>query len=173
MEIVKILIIWFVTILPTYPFFNKLRVRTRIIFGQKIHPTCLLYANVRFKGDVSVGKFCNFNENILIASTKPGKIKIGDYVIMGPNVVLRNANHIFEEFGKPIRYQGKDVRDIIIEDDVWIASNVVVLPGTIIRKGSVIGAGAVVRGEIPEFSIAVGVPAKVIKKRNENNGQQT
>ena len=54
---------------------------------------------------------------------------------------------------------------IKIEDDVWIGSNVIILPNINIGKGSIIGAGSVVTKNIPEYSVAVGVPARVIKNR--------
>lgn len=167
MNLVRTLIIWAVTMLPTHPLFNRWRVSVRRFFREPIAPSVRFYWNVRTKGKVVIGEHCNFNENVFMASTHPGRIVIGNYVIVGPNVVMRNANHLYADPTKPIRYQGKEAFDIIIEDDVWIASNVVILPGAVIRKGSVIGAGAVVRGEIPPYAVAVGVPAKVIKYRSE------
>lgn len=56
-------------------------------------------------------------------------------------------------------------KSVSIEDDVWLGYNVTVLPGVTIGKGSVIGAGSVVCSDIPPYSIAVGNPAKVIKRR--------
>jgi acetyltransferase-like isoleucine patch superfamily enzyme len=165
MTLIKTLLVWAITMLPTYPRFNKWRVSVRRFFGEPIAASSRLYWNARTKGKVIIGEHCNFNENVMMASTHPGKITIGNYVIVGPNVVMRNANHIYGDIEKPIRYQGKQALDILIEDDVWIASNVVVLPGAIIRKGSVIGAGAIVRGEIPPYSVAVGIPARVVKRR--------
>ena len=58
-------------------------------------------------------------------------------------------------------------KTITIEDDVWLASNVVVVDGVSIGKGSVVGAGAVVNKNLPPYSIAVGVPARVVKNRRE------
>jgi acetyltransferase-like isoleucine patch superfamily enzyme len=57
------------------------------------------------------------------------------------------------------------VAKVIIEDDVWIGANATILPGVRVGKGSVIGAGSVVTNDIPEYSIAVGIPARVISKR--------
>jgi acetyltransferase-like isoleucine patch superfamily enzyme len=56
-------------------------------------------------------------------------------------------------------------KEVVIEDDVWLGYNVIVLPGVTIGKGSVIGAGSVVSKDIPPYSIAIGNPARVIKKR--------
>lgn len=171
MGMIRILAVWAVTILPTHRLFNRWRVQVRRLFGENIGSTSRFYSNVRTKGLVIIGEECNFNENVFMASTHPASIQIGNQVIVGPNVVMRNANHIFKDPATPIRYQGKQALDIIIEDDVWIASNVVILPGAVIRKGSIIGAGAVVRGEIPAFAIAVGIPAKVIKKRDAQSNE--
>ena len=66
---------------------------------------------------------------------------------------------------RTIKEQGYTWQGIIIEDDVWIAANVTVCDGVKIGKGAVIGAGAVVVNDIPPFTVAVGVPAKVIKHR--------
>ena len=64
-----------------------------------------------------------------------------------------------------IRDQKQAVAPITIGDDVWIAQNVTVLKGSIIHDGAVIGAKALVKGEIPENAICVGIPTKIIKER--------
>lgn len=89
-------------------------------------------------------------------------VTIGDRVQMGPDVKLYGAGHEtsvlsrikFVEFGHFIR----------IEDDCWIGGNVIILPGVTIGRGSTIGAGAVVTKDIPPYSVALGAPAKVVKK---------
>lgn len=83
-------------------------------------------------------------------------------MLFGPNVSLFSATHDtsvesrrnFVEYALPIT----------IGDDCWIGGNTTVMPGVTIGKGCTIGAGSVVTKDIPEFSVAVGVPAKVIKK---------
>lgn len=108
-----------------------------------------------------------FNQNVLIDACS-GFIKLGNNVIIGPNSVLRAANHIFTDLDKPIRYQGHSGGKIIIEDDCWLGANVIVLKDVTVGKGSVIGAGAIVTKDIPPLSIAVGVPARVIGHRGQN-----
>jgi acetyltransferase-like isoleucine patch superfamily enzyme len=94
-----------------------------------------------------------------------GFISIGENVIMGQHVGFHPENHDFSRTDAPIRDQGTTRQGITIEDDVWVGSNTVFLDGTHVGRGSVIGAGAVVRGTIPPYSVAVGVPAKVVRTR--------
>ena len=67
---------------------------------------------------------------------------------------------------KTIEYQGTTY-SVVLEGDNWIGANAIILSGAFIGKGSIIGAGAVVTGVIPPYSIAVGVPARVIGTRGE------
>jgi acetyltransferase-like isoleucine patch superfamily enzyme len=75
---------------------------------------------------------------------------------------MRSANHVYADKNTLIKLQGHRGDDIVIGDDVWIGMGALILPGVRIGNGAVIGAGAVVSGEIPEYSIVVGVPARVI-----------
>jgi acetyltransferase-like isoleucine patch superfamily enzyme len=104
------------------------------------------------------------NLNVLIDPCD-GFIRIGDNVIIGPNCVLRAADHIYSDITKAIKFQGHRGGHIIIEDNCWLGANVVVLKDVTIGKGSIIGAGAVVTRDIPPNSIAVGVPARVMRSR--------
>ncbi|MBW4645979.1 MAG: acyltransferase [Goleter apudmare HA4340-LM2] len=74
-------------------------------------------------------------------------------------------NHNFADPTIPMSKQGVSRKGIVIEDDCWLGHGVTVLDGVTIGKGSVIGAGAVVNKDIPPFSVAVGIPARVIKSR--------
>jgi len=95
-----------------------------------------------------------------------GGIVIGDNVMMGPDVVILTQNHRYDDITRPMREQGYERAPVIIEDDVWIGTRVIVLPGVRIGQGSIIAAGAVVTRDIPPFSVVGGNPAKVIKKRD-------
>jgi acetyltransferase-like isoleucine patch superfamily enzyme len=116
-------------------------------------------------GEIKVGENTSFNSGVHINASVCGKIFIGKNCLIGPNVVMRTADHIFANIDIPIRLQGHKCENIILEEDVWIGANVVITGGVTIGKGCVIGAGSVVTKNIPEFSIAVGIPARVIKSR--------
>lgn len=94
-----------------------------------------------------------------------GKITIGNNVMLGPRVSIYAENHVFDNAELTIKEQGVKKQFVRIEDDCWIASNVVILSGVTIGQGSVIAAGAVVTASIEPYSIVGGVPAKLIKKR--------
>lgn len=96
----------------------------------------------------------------------PGNIKIGKNCLIAAHTGIFANNHIYSDPTLPIAFQGVTRQGIVIEDDCWLGSGVKVLDGITIGKGSVIGAGSVVTKNIPPFSVAVGVPARVIKSRN-------
>jgi acetyltransferase-like isoleucine patch superfamily enzyme/glycosyltransferase involved in cell wall biosynthesis len=94
-----------------------------------------------------------------------GGITIGKDVMMGPRVSLFAENHNFDKLDVSMREQGCTKREIIVEDDCWLGSGSIILAGVKIGKGSVVAAGAVVTSNIPEYSIAAGNPARVIRSR--------
>ena len=94
-----------------------------------------------------------------------GKITIAKNCLFGPRITLIAGNHHYKNKEIPIRFQGSIPKNILIDQDVWLSANVTVLGGVTIGKGAVIGAGSVVTKDIPPYSIAVGIPAKVIGTR--------
>lgn len=115
-----------------------------------------------FTPDLRIGN----NSGIGISCEINGPVKIGNDVMMGPEVVIYTSGHRYEKLDIPMRVQGNtETRPVIIEDDVWIGRRTIIMPGIVIGKGSVIGAGAVVTKSIPEYSIAGGVPARILKSR--------
>jgi acetyltransferase-like isoleucine patch superfamily enzyme len=120
------------------------------------------YSTISVGNDVYIGPGANF---ISTEST----ITIGNKVMFGPNVTIIGGDHNASQIGKFMR----DVREkrpeddlpVVIEDDVWVSTGVIILKGVTIGRGSIVAAGAVVAKSIPPYSIAGGVPAKVIKWR--------
>lgn len=97
-----------------------------------------------------------------------GSIKIGKDCLIASHSAVYAHNYNFADPTRKIKDQGYTYKGIVIEDDCWLGSGVKVLDGVTISQGSVIGAGAVVTKDIPPYSIAVGVPAKVISQRSRN-----
>ncbi|HBN08154.1 MAG TPA: acetyltransferase [Cyanobacteria bacterium UBA8530] len=95
-------------------------------------------------------------------------VTLGNDVVMGPEVVMMSAAHRFEERDVPINLQGsQERRPIVVGNDVWLGTRVIVLPGVKIGDGAVIGAGSVVTKDVPPYAIACGVPARVVRFRGE------
>lgn len=119
---------------------------------------------------VSIGCHSYIGSNCVIQNTT-GKIYIGNHVMFGPGVNVHGGDHIVNQVGvfmnevkKPKGYDG----DVIIDDEVWCGANVIILGGKNgikIGRGAVIGAGSIVTKDVPPYSIVVGNPGKVIKKR--------
>lgn len=113
-------------------------------------------------GDVSIGN----NVGIGLSNVIIGPVKLGNYVMLAQNIVISGLNHGYEDVTMPPRMQKVVTKQITIEDDVWIGANCVITAGVTIGKHAIIGAGSVVTKDIPQFSVAVGNPARVIKKYN-------
>ena len=86
-------------------------------------------------------------------------------MLLARNVYIADHAHAFEDPSRPVLDQGvDDIRPIEIGDGAWLGQNVVVCPGVRIGRGAVVGANAVVRDDVPDFSLAVGVPARVVRE---------
>lgn len=108
------------------------------------------------------------NSGLGVNCNVPFDLKIGNDVMMGPDVLIIGQNHRFDDLSVPMRLQGiKKVPPVRIEDDVWIGARVIVLPGRTIGKGAIIGAGAVVTKDVPPYAICAGNPARVIRLRTD------
>jgi len=87
---------------------------------------------------------------------------------MGPDVVMMATSHKFEDVNQPInRQDAENEKPIIIGNNVWIGTRVIILPGVQIGDNTIIGAGAVVTKSFPANSIIGGNPAKIIRIRDE------
>jgi acetyltransferase-like isoleucine patch superfamily enzyme len=96
-----------------------------------------------------------------------GRADIGDDVMMGPNVSIRDGYHRYSEVGKTIREADETgtAGRVIVGDDVWIGEGAVLLRDARIPEGVVIGTKAMVHGPVPPYTVVVGAPARPVKKR--------
>ena len=154
--------------------------------GVSLDPTCYIHPDARIhprrlklsigarssvapgaciQGQVAIGDDSSVNAYSILVGVKDGPIIIGNGVRIAPHVMMFANNHTFANTDIPIHKQRVEAGPITIEDDVWIAGMVMVTAGVHIGHGSVIGAGAVVTKDIPPWSVAVGVPARVVRSR--------
>ena len=112
---------------------------------------------------IEVGK--NFYANYNCTMLDVGRIRIGDYVQMAPNVAIYTAGHPVHPATRNTMYEYGI--DVTIGNNVWIGGNVVICPGVTIGDNSVIGAGSVVTKDIPAWVVAAGNPCRVIRKITE------
>jgi len=97
-------------------------------------------------------------------------IDIGDDVWTGHHVYITDQSHGYFDISKPISQQSQPERAVSIGEGSWLGHGVVVLPGAKIGKHVAVGANSVVTGELPDYCVAVGSPARVIKQYTHNEG---
>jgi len=135
---------------------EKTKIGNRVVIG----------TNTVIDGNVEIGNFIKLESNVYI----PTHTKIGSYVFIGPGAVLTN-----DKYPQRLRDEYQPIGPIL-EDSVTVGANAVILPGIRIREGSIIGAGSVVTKDIPPWSFAIGVPAKINplpEKLREKNRAKT
>jgi acetyltransferase-like isoleucine patch superfamily enzyme len=136
--------------------------------GTMIGPHCTLSAGM-MPGQicitdpvVSIGDRCLIGKGSAVVGHF--SITIGNDVWTGHNVYITDQNHGYEDVARPIGTQSMPEKPVTIGDGSWIGYGSVVLPGASIGDHVVIGANSVVTGDIPSYSVAVGSPAKVIRR---------
>jgi len=151
-----------------YRFFDKIKLQwiknynMNLIASYKSKPK-INSLNVRLSKKTHLGKNCNFNGLVVEGG---GKVVIGNNFHSGKDIIIMTRNHNYDK-GKFIPYDLTHIyEDVIIEDNVWIGSRVIILPGVRIGEGAIIQAGSVVTSEIPKYAMAGGHPAKVFKYRD-------
>jgi acetyltransferase-like isoleucine patch superfamily enzyme len=149
---------------------------------------CRIYGWITFMtipANIEVGKGCSLGRNLFFGTAKDARIILGDNssINTGAHIVavrgieighdtaiaeyvtIRDQNHRFSDPDKLIRAQGFEASPIRIGNDVWIGRGVFIGPGIEIGDGAVIGANSVVTTNIPPYSVAVGAPARVVRRR--------
>jgi acetyltransferase-like isoleucine patch superfamily enzyme len=97
-------------------------------------------------------------------------IDIGHDVFTGHYVYITDSSHGYEDVGEPIGRQFGQAKPVRVGDGSWLGHGTVVLPGADIGRHVAVGAGSVVTGALPDFSVAVGSPARVIRRYVEGEG---
>lgn len=145
---------------------NILSSQKNIEIGQNV----VIYDGVTFWGNapIKIGNNTSIGHHTMLAAvgSKEDGISIGDNVLIAAQCYIIDSDHI-TNLGNCIRSMPQVSEPVKIGDDVWLGANVTVLKGSVINSGAVVGAQALVKGEVPENSISVGVKSRVIKYRGK------
>jgi acetyltransferase-like isoleucine patch superfamily enzyme len=120
------------------------------------------------EGTLSIGDKVVFGRNNVVNAYLD--ISIGATSIIADMVYITDFDHVFTDADTPIKDQGIVKAPVRVGADVWLANKVSVVRGTSIGDGSVIAANAVVTHDLPPYSVAAGVPARVIRNRRDDHG---
>lgn len=135
---------------------RRLEIGPHVLFQPDVWITMPAPARVR----IGAGSF--FNIGVMIAALE--LIEIGEHCMFANGCIITDANHRFDDPERPVPWQGFESRGPTrIGDNVWCGAHVVVTSGVTIGERAVIGANSVVTADVPAFSIAAGVPARVIR----------
>jgi acetyltransferase-like isoleucine patch superfamily enzyme len=133
--------------------------RYTIILGERANVQSRSVLNV-YNGDIRLGAAAGIG----IGTVVVGPVDVGTETAIAQHCFISGANHHYEDVGRPCRSQGMSVAKVTIGDGAWIGSNCVILPGVEIGSHTVIGAGSVVTRSIPAYCVAVGNPARIVKR---------
>jgi acetyltransferase-like isoleucine patch superfamily enzyme len=114
-------------------------------------------------GDIVLDDRANLGFNCEIFSAS--LVHVGADVLMAAYTYLVGGDHLYDRVDIPVLQQGRTARGIDVGAGAWLGAHVVVTDGSRIGRDAIVGAGAVVVGDLPEFAIAVGTPAKAIRDR--------
>lgn len=149
---------------------NKILRKEKVYHFAKIGTNCSVPGNCEILHDSMIELGNNVKLGVgttLYAVYK--KIIFGNNIMLGPHVTMVSGDHNIYKIGVPMisnhEKEPQDDAEIHIEDEVWIGANVIILKGVTIGRGSVIAAGAVVVKSVPPYSIAGGLPARILKPR--------
>lgn len=146
--------------------FAKIRTLVNELFGVSDETT---FVNPPFYCDygcnIEVGGNCFINYNCVILDN--AKVKMGDNCLLAPNVSIYTAGHTLHPDARALGYEYGI--EVTIGDNVWIGGNTVICPGVHIGSNVVIGAGSVVTSDIPDWSLAMGNPCRVIRQITEED----
>lgn len=110
-------------------------------------------------GELHIGQ----GSRVGIGSVLIGPVSIGDNCLLAQHVVISGLNHCFADTTRPIKEQGVETAPVTLADGCWIGANASITAGVRIGKNAVVGAGSVVTRDVPDFAVAVGNPARVVK----------
>jgi acetyltransferase-like isoleucine patch superfamily enzyme len=158
---------WLLFFKPFRIWFQKRKIG-RIGTNSEIRPYCTIIGtrnvvignNVIIPNGTTLGNYPGNDKSV---------IYIEDDVLLGPNVSIYSSTHNYMDPSKPVKNQGYKVAETRLKKGCWIGVNAVIMPGVTIGKNSVVAANSVVTKDVPDFTVAAGIPAKIIKRIDDSN----
>jgi acetyltransferase-like isoleucine patch superfamily enzyme len=151
--------------------YSHVRPRRRLTLGQgaRLAPN----VSIRFGERITIGAGTHVGERAYLwAGEEDGRITIGEHCRLGPEVFVTASDYGLKP-DEMIAYQERNERDVVIGSDVWLGARVFVGAGVTIGDGCVVSAGSVVTRSLPPGSIAVGIPARVVRRREDYASEPT
>jgi acetyltransferase-like isoleucine patch superfamily enzyme len=163
-NIIKELMMAILSIMPNDIYSCRFRVFIYRKLGFNLSGQSRVFRNVLLLGNITLGSNSSISNNCSINGGEVG-VFIGQNVMIAPGCCIVAFNHGIK-LDKPMCQQDLIEHSIFIGDDVWVGANVTITSGVHIGTGVVVGANSVVTKNLPDYSIAYGIPAKVVKYRN-------
>ena len=153
--------------LPGYKFGNKMRTWCAKQLFKQCGEDIVIKSKAYF-GDgknIVMGKGSQLGINCKVEDD----LILGDYVLMGPDVIIYSSSHEYSNPNIPVMLQGaKERRPVTVGNDVWFGARSIVMPGCKIGNHVIVGANAVVTHDVPDYAVVGGAPARIIKYREDN-----
>ena len=155
---------------PSYSGIRLGQTALRRLCGRLMLRACGKKVNIeqgaRFSPRVSLGDYSGIGVNAKIYGT----CTIGSHVMMGEDCTVITRNHRHDRTDIPMMEQGfEEEQPVYIGNDVWIGDRVIILPGVHVGDGAILAAGAVVTKDVPAYAVVGGVPACVLRYRDNKN----
>jgi|SRR6516162_4827897 acetyltransferase-like isoleucine patch superfamily enzyme len=154
-----------IVIIPPFRFANLQNVS--VGDGAIIQPYCWIHTLANGEDDSSQKLIIGANVSIGMGATISAakRIVLEEGVLLARNVYISDHGHAFEDISRPIMDQGiRNVREVRVGAGTWLGQNVCVMPGVQIGKHCVIGANSVVTRSLPDFCVAAGAPARIVRQ---------
>jgi len=164
--LLNILIYWYSKTLLPASVAREISNKAKLIVLCKSLKACGKSLSVQFPVTIVNPHMIEMGDNVSIAAYVhmwgKGGIHIGNRVMIGSHTAIASLTH---DYSKEIMFDTLTEKDVFIEDDVWIGTHCIILPGIRIGKGAVVGAGTVVTKNVPPNTIFSGVPGQIRKQR--------
>ena len=153
----------------------RLRRPGRVAIGSGVWVGAGVWLHVLEDGEgtaIRIGDRTSIAGNVTLAAAV--SVTLGRSVLLARGVYIADHSHRFQDVGTPVIHQGIDkLASVEIADGAWLGENVVVNPGVRVGRNAVVGANSVVTRDVPDRSVAVGVPARVVRELGALEGERT